>query len=77
MRKLVALAVVVAALGLTASAGATPGPTPHGSIGACNGMTASNNGMNNALNHANQNGINGMIKAIENTSPYGPPDFCP
>ena len=37
-------------------------------------MTTSNDGMNNAIN---ANGINGMIISIENTSPFGPPDFCP
>jgi hypothetical protein len=76
VKKLVALVAALAAFAFAATAGATPGETPHGSIGACNGM-ASSFGMDNAVNHANENGLNGMVRAIENTSPYGPPDFCP
>jgi len=77
MKKLAVPIAVLAALGFAGVGSSDPGQTPHGDIGACNGMTASNAGMNNAINHANANGINGMIISIENTSPFGPPDFCP
>jgi hypothetical protein len=76
-RVLPVVTTAVAALAFAGTASPNPGLTPHGYIGSCNGMTASNAGMNNALNHANVNGIDGMIISIENTSPYGPPDFCP
>jgi len=77
MRKLVTLIAVLAALGFAGGASPDTGPTPHGYIGACNGMNPDNSGMNNAVNHANANGINGMIISIEKTTPYGPPNFCP
>jgi len=76
MKRLAALTAALTALGFAGVATGDPGPTPHGSIGACNGMV-SHPGMDNAINHANANGIDGMIRAIENTTPYGPPDFCP
>jgi hypothetical protein len=75
MKRLAALTAVLAAATSGSVAAADPGPTPHGSIGACNGMTSP--GMDNAIDHANLNGILGMVKAIENTTPYGPPDYCP
>jgi hypothetical protein len=77
VKRIFAVAAVVAALASAGVALADPGQTPHGGIGACNGMTPSNAGMNNALNHLNAHGINGMIISIENTSPFGPPNFCP
>jgi hypothetical protein len=77
MKRLAILIAAVAALGFAGVASSDPGPTPHGDIGSCNGMTGSNAGMNNAVNHANANGINGMITSIEKTSPFGPPDYCP
>lgn len=75
MKRLVTLAAILSALGWGGVAAADPGPTPHGGIGACNGMTSP--GMGNAIDQANPKGIDGMIRAIENTTPYGPPDFCP
>ena len=77
MKRIFALAGVLAALASAGVASADPGQTPHGDIGACNGMTSSNAGMNNAINHLNANGGNGMITAIENTSPFVGPNFCP
>ena len=79
MRKLAVLIAALAALASAGTASSDPGQTPHGYIGSCNGMTSNNAGMNNAVNHliANgANGINGMITSIENTTPFGPPDFC-
>ena len=67
----------LAALAFTGAGSADPGQTPHGYVGSCNGMTASNAGMNNAINHANMHGIDGMITSILNTSSFGPPEFCP
>lgn len=77
MRNVAVVIVAAAALMFAGGASADPGLTPHGGIGACNGMTPANDGMNNAVNHANANGIDGMIRSIERTSPFGPPDFCP
>jgi len=79
MKRIFALAGVLAALASAGVASADPGQTPHRDIGACNGMTS--NGMNNAVNHLlalpQSHGLNGMIISIENTSPFGPPNFCP
>ena len=76
MRRLTLLTAAAAALTLPGVASPDPVPTRHGYIGSCNGMTSDNAGMNNAVNHANPNGIDGMIISIEKTSPFGPPDFC-
>ena len=78
-RLVLLLALVGAMLVVAAPASSDPGVTPHGYMGSCNGMTSNNAGMNNAVDHliANgSNGINGMIRSIENTTPFGPPDFC-
>jgi hypothetical protein len=81
MKRIFTLAGVLAALASAGVASADPGQTPHGDIGACNGMTPSNAGMNNAVNHLlalpQSHGLNGMIISIGNTSPYGQPPFCP
>ena len=77
MRKLVALAAIVAGLVLTGSTTAAP-TAPTGEAGACNMLNnGAMHGMGTAVDAANPNGANGMIIAIENTTPYGPPDFCP
>jgi hypothetical protein len=39
--------------------------------------TGAMHGMGTAVDNSNSNGLDGMIVAIENTTPYGPPDFCP
>lgn len=79
MKTSIALIVALTALAFAGTASSDPGLTPHGYIGSCNGMTSNNAGMNNAVNHllANgSNGTNGMIGSIENTTPFGPPNFC-
>ena len=76
-RSIVVASAVLAALALAGPVAAAP-TTPTGEAGACN-MTNNGamHGMGTAETVANASGINGMIGAIENTTPYGPPDFCP
>jgi hypothetical protein len=76
MKRTVALTAALAALAFAGTASSDPSQTPHGYVGSCNGMTGANAGMNNAVNHANANGINGMIISIAKTAQLGPPDFC-
>jgi len=77
MKRLIALTAALAALGFTGSTAAAP-TAPTGEAGACNMLNiGAMHGMGVAESVANPNGVNGMIVAIENTTPYGPPDFCP
>jgi hypothetical protein len=73
--------IASAAIGFLISAApvAAYAPTaPTGEAGACNMQnTGAMHGMGTAFVQANPNGVNGMIVAIEQTTPYGPPDFCP
>jgi hypothetical protein len=67
MKTLGALTVVLAAMAFPGTAGAAPGPTPHGGlIGPCNMVAAP--GMQVALVHLNQNGDNGMVRAFTVTN---------
>jgi hypothetical protein len=77
MKRLVALVAVLAALALAGSSAAAP-TAPTGEAGACNMVNnGAMHGMGTATAVANLNGDLGMIVAIENTTPYGPPDYCP
>jgi hypothetical protein len=77
MKRLVALMAALAALALAGSSAAAP-TAPTGEAGACNMLNnGAMHGMGIAVAAANPNGVTGMIVAIENTTPYGPPDFCP
>jgi hypothetical protein len=78
MKKLIAVIAASAAL-LAAAGPAAAAPTaPTGEAGACNMVNdGAMHGMGTAVDSSNLNGLLGMILAIENTTPYGPPDFCP
>ncbi|HET7744397.1 MAG TPA: hypothetical protein VFK76_06600 [Gaiellaceae bacterium] len=80
MKRLVLLAAALGALGLAGSTAAAP-TAPTGEPGACNMVNAGAlNGMENAVEHANQNGFDGMVTAIVSSTQgeYGqPPDYCP
>jgi hypothetical protein len=67
MKRLIALTAALAALGFTGVAIATPGPTPHGEVGACN-MVLAPGMFPTAVGHANPLGVDGMIRAIEETT---------
>jgi hypothetical protein len=77
MTRLVALGAALVALSFAGSTAAAP-TAPTGEAGACNMVNSgAMHGMGTAVDNANSNGVDGMIGAIENTTPYGPPDFCP
>jgi len=77
MRRLVAVGAALVALCFAGSSAAAP-TAPTGEAGACNMVnTGAMHGMGIAVTNADPNGVDGMIVAIENTTPYGPPDFCP
>jgi hypothetical protein len=77
MKRPAALTAALAALALAGAAAAAP-TAPTGEAGACNMLNkGAMHGMGIAVAAADPNGVAGMIVAIENTTPYGPPDFCP
>ena len=77
MKRLIAVGAVLVGLCLAGTTAAAP-TAPTGEAGACNMLnTGAMHGMGIAVTRANPNGVDGMIVAIENTTPYGPPDFCP
>ena len=77
MKNLAALVAALAALAFAGGAGAAP-TAPTGEAGACNMVNiGAMHGMDTAVSAADPNGVSGMIIAIENTTSYGPPDFCP
>jgi hypothetical protein len=77
VKKFVALIAILCTFGFAGSTAAAP-TAPTGEAGACNMLNeGAMHGMGTAIDHANANGVDGMIVAIENTTTYGPPDFCP
>ena len=75
MRRVTAIAAVVSGLVVlpAVSAGATPGVTPHGAIGACNMVIAhpgeDNTGHLAAMTiHVNEHGIDGMWHAVDRSN---------
>ena len=76
-RWLLVLISALATLGFAGPAAAAP-IAQTGEAGASNmDNNGALHGMGTATDHANSTGVDGMIVAIENTTPYGPPDFCP
>jgi hypothetical protein len=77
MRKITAIAALLAGLPLGGTATAAP-TAPTGEAGACNMLNlGAMHGMGTAVTNANLNGVLGMIVAINNTTPYGQPPLLP
>jgi hypothetical protein len=68
MKRLPALLIAgLAALSFAGTAAASPGLTPHGEVGACN-MVLAPGMFPTAVGHANPLGVNGMVRAIQETT---------